>query len=119
MRVELLGSTEREYFQVAARLRGGAKNTAPSLGFAALLVAKVDQFVLTALTLDMLAAKDLESPLDLLLFSLTVPWPSPGRREGKDLRLRGYLLSTDEPRPGEQAEEERPVPCSQAGPRYR
>ncbi|XP_065267463.1 espin-like protein [Emys orbicularis] len=82
MRVELLGSAEREYFQVAVRLRGGAENRAPSLGFAALLVAEVDQFVLTTLTPDMLAAEDLESPLDLLLFSLTMPWPSPGGREG-------------------------------------
>ncbi|KAH1169887.1 hypothetical protein KIL84_000872 [Mauremys mutica] len=97
MRVELLGGPEREYFQVAVWLRGGAENTAPSLGFAALLVAEVQQFVLTALTPDMLAAEDLESPPDLLLFSLTSPWPSPGGQEGEDLRLRGYLLSTDEP----------------------
>ncbi|KAM7168527.1 FRAS1-related extracellular matrix protein 3 isoform 1-T1 [Macrochelys suwanniensis] len=97
MRVELLASAEREYFQLAVRLRGGAENTAPSLGFAALLVAEVDQFVLTALTPDMLAAEDLESPADLLLFSLSAPWPSPGGREGEDLGLRGYLLSTDEP----------------------
>ncbi|XP_077670579.1 LOW QUALITY PROTEIN: FRAS1-related extracellular matrix protein 3 [Eretmochelys imbricata] len=99
MRVELLAGAEPQYFQVAVRLRGGAANTAPSLGFAALLVAEVGQFVLTALTPDMLAAEDLESPPDLLLFSLTAPWPSPspGGREGEDLRLRGYLLSTDEP----------------------
>ncbi|TFK15583.1 ras-like protein family member 11A-like [Platysternon megacephalum] len=77
MRVELLGGAEREYFQVVVRLRGGVENTAPFLGFTALLVAEVDQFVLTALTPDMPAAEDLESPPDLLLFSLTAPWSSP------------------------------------------
>ncbi|TFK04373.1 anthrax toxin receptor-like [Platysternon megacephalum] len=77
MWVELLDGAGREYVQVAVRLQGGAENTAPSLGFAALLVAEVDQFMLTALTPEMLAAEDLESPPDLLLFSLTAPWPSP------------------------------------------
>uniref|UniRef100_A0A8D0L5A9 FRAS1 related extracellular matrix 3 n=1 Tax=Sphenodon punctatus TaxID=8508 RepID=A0A8D0L5A9_SPHPU len=88
MRVEMLSvegavESEQEYFQVLVRIREGADNTPPKPSFVALLMMEVDQFVLTALTPDMLAAEDLETPSDLLLFNLTSPW--------------GYLLSTDDP----------------------
>ncbi|XP_029768300.1 uncharacterized protein LOC113407354 [Terrapene carolina triunguis] len=81
MRVQLLGGTAWEYFQVTVQLRGGAENTAPSLGFTALLVAEVDQFVLTALTPDMLAAEDLESPWTCC--SSASPHPGPAPAGGK------------------------------------
>ncbi|XP_044286604.1 FRAS1-related extracellular matrix protein 3 [Varanus komodoensis] len=107
MRVEVLtedGSpeshSEQEYFQVMVRIRQGAENTPPKPSFVALLMMEVDQFVLTAITPDMLAAEDLESPSDLLLFNLTSPWPSMGGREkavGDDPRFHGYLISTDDP----------------------
>ncbi|KAH0616010.1 hypothetical protein JD844_026752, partial [Phrynosoma platyrhinos] len=92
---------EEEYFQVVVRIREGAENTPPKPSFVALLMMEVDQFVLTALTPDMLAAEDLESPSDLLLFNLTSsPWAGGqgrGAAGGEDPRLRGYLISTDDP----------------------
>ncbi|XP_060634878.2 FRAS1-related extracellular matrix protein 3 [Anolis sagrei] len=90
---------EQEYFQVVVRIREGAENTPPKPSFVALLMMEVDQFVLTAITPDMLAAEDLESPSDLLLFNLTSPWPGAaeeGEEEG-DRSLQGYLISTDDP----------------------
>ncbi|PKU33607.1 fras1-related extracellular matrix protein 3 [Limosa lapponica baueri] len=84
------GPEQREYFQVLVRIREGADNTPPKPSFLALLMMEVDQFALTALTLDMLAAEDLETPPDLLIFNLTSSWPSDPRRQG-------FLLSTDDP----------------------
>ncbi|XP_012790681.2 FRAS1-related extracellular matrix protein 2 [Sorex araneus] len=77
---------KREHFQVLVRIRGGAENTAPKPSFVAMMMMEVDQFVLTALTPDMLAAEDTESPPDLLVFNLTSPF-LPGQ---------GYLVSTDD-----------------------
>ncbi|XP_030887308.1 FRAS1-related extracellular matrix protein 2 [Leptonychotes weddellii] len=77
---------KREHFQVLVRIRGGAENTAPKPSFVAMMMMEVDQFVLTALTPDMLAAEDAESPSDLLIFNLTSPF-QPGQ---------GYLVSTDD-----------------------
>ncbi|XP_026524411.1 FRAS1-related extracellular matrix protein 3 [Notechis scutatus] len=100
MRVEVLedsGSpdslSQQEYFQLVVRIREGAENTPPKPSFVALLMMEVDQFVLTAITPDMLAAEDLESPADLLLFNLTSLWLSAG---GQDVTT-GYLISTDDP----------------------
>ncbi|XP_061440792.1 FRAS1-related extracellular matrix protein 3 isoform X1 [Rhineura floridana] len=93
-------SGEAEYFQVVVRIREGAENTPPKPSFVALLMMEVDQFVLTAITPDMLAAEDQETPSDLLFFNLTSPWPSTGgqdRAGSDDPRLRGYLISTDDP----------------------
>ncbi|XP_036106059.1 FRAS1-related extracellular matrix protein 2 [Molossus molossus] len=77
---------KREHFQVLVRIRGGAENTAPKPSFVAMMMMEVDQFVLTALTPDMLAAEDAESTPDLLVFNLTSPF-QPGQ---------GYLVSTDD-----------------------
>ncbi|KAF6084066.1 FRAS1 related extracellular matrix 2 [Phyllostomus discolor] len=77
---------KREHFQVLVRIRGGTENTAPKPSFVAMMMMEVAQFVLTALTPDMLAAEDAESPPDLLIFNLTSA-PQPGQ---------GYLVSTDD-----------------------
>lgn len=77
---------KREHFQVLVRIRGGAENTAPKPSFVAMMMMEVDQFVLTALTPDMLAAEDAESDPDLLIFNLTSAF-QPGQ---------GYLVSTDD-----------------------
>ncbi|XP_075419717.1 FRAS1-related extracellular matrix protein 2 [Tenrec ecaudatus] len=77
---------KREHFQVLVRIRGGTENTAPKPSFVAMMMMEVDQFVLTALTPDMLAAEDAESPPELLVFNLTSPF-QPGQ---------GYLVSTDD-----------------------
>lgn len=77
---------KREYFQVLVKIRGGVENTAPKPSFVAMMLMEVDQFVLTALTPDMLAAEDAESNPDLLIFNLTSPF-QPGQ---------GYLVSTDD-----------------------
>ncbi|NXV33419.1 FREM2 protein, partial [Rissa tridactyla] len=84
------GPEQWEYFQVLVRIREGVDNTPPKPSFLALLMMEVDQFALTALTLDMLAAEDLETPPDLLVFNLISFWPS-------DPRQQGFLLSTDDP----------------------
>ncbi|KAM6136377.1 LOW QUALITY PROTEIN: FRAS1-related extracellular matrix protein 3 [Phoenicopterus ruber ruber] len=84
------GPEEQEYFQVLVRIREGADNTPRKPSFLVLLMMEVDQFALAALTLDMLAAEDLETPSDLLVFNLTSPWPS-------DPQQQGFLLSTDHP----------------------
>ncbi|XP_074843128.1 FRAS1-related extracellular matrix protein 2 isoform X2 [Carettochelys insculpta] len=77
---------KREYFQVLVRLRAGAENTPPRPSFVAMLMMEVDQFVLTAITPDVLAAEDAESAPDLLLFNITSPF-GPGQ---------GHVVSTDD-----------------------
>uniref|UniRef100_A0A674K9Q8 FRAS1-related extracellular matrix protein 2 n=1 Tax=Terrapene triunguis TaxID=2587831 RepID=A0A674K9Q8_9SAUR len=77
---------KREHFQVLVRIRAGAENTPPRPSFVAMLMMEVDQFVLTALTPDMLAAEDAESAPDLLLFNITSPF-GPGQ---------GHVVSTDD-----------------------
>ncbi|KAB0372828.1 hypothetical protein FD755_015581 [Muntiacus reevesi] len=77
---------KREHFQVLVRIRGGAENTAPKPSFVAMMMMEVDQFVLTALTPDMLAAEDAECAPDLLVFNLTSPF-QPGQ---------GFLVSTED-----------------------
>ncbi|XP_058132901.1 LOW QUALITY PROTEIN: FRAS1-related extracellular matrix protein 2 [Dasypus novemcinctus] len=79
-------ASKREHFQVLVRIRGGAENTAPKPSFVAMMMMEVAQFVLTALTPDMLAAEDAESAPDLLVFNLTAPF-QPGQ---------GCLVSTDD-----------------------
>uniref|UniRef100_A0AAQ4PV11 Calx-beta domain-containing protein n=1 Tax=Gasterosteus aculeatus aculeatus TaxID=481459 RepID=A0AAQ4PV11_GASAC len=76
----------QEYFQMMVRIREGAENTAPKPSFVAMMMMEVDQFVMTAITNDMLAAEDVESDTDDLIFNITTT-PSPEQ---------GYIISTDD-----------------------
>ncbi|XP_071087584.1 FRAS1-related extracellular matrix protein 2-like [Haliotis cracherodii] len=77
---------KQEYFQVMARIQGGLENTRPQASYSALLVMEVDQFVMTAITPEILAAEDLETSPDKLIFNITTPL-SPGE---------GHIVSTDD-----------------------
>ncbi|XP_023190178.1 FRAS1-related extracellular matrix protein 3 [Xiphophorus maculatus] len=76
----------QEHFQTMVRIREGAENTAPKPSFVAMMMMEVDQFVMTAITSDMLAAEDVESDPDNLIFNITSPL-SP---------QQGYIISTDD-----------------------
>lgn len=76
----------QEHFQMMVRIREGAENTAPKPSFVAMMMMEVDQFVMTAITNDMLAAEDVESDADDLIFNITSPL-SP---------QQGYIFSTDD-----------------------
>ncbi|XP_069779228.1 FRAS1-related extracellular matrix protein 3 [Narcine bancroftii] len=90
MRVELLDGhgapVSQEHFQVTVRILQGTENTAPRPSFVAMLMMEVDQFVMTAITGDMLAAEDLETDAEQLIFNVTSPL---GQRQG-------HLISTDD-----------------------
>eukprot|EP00062_Callorhinchus_milii_P013911 gi/632962602/ref/XP_007897409.1/ PREDICTED: FRAS1-related extracellular matrix protein 3 [Callorhinchus milii] len=90
MVVELLdreGNTvKQEHFQIMVRIREGTENTLPKPSFVAMMMMEVDQFVMTAVTHDMLAAEDVESEADDLIFNITSPL---GYQQG-------YLISTDD-----------------------
>ncbi|XP_051822639.1 FRAS1-related extracellular matrix protein 3 [Antechinus flavipes] len=102
--VEILGSeTEeavrlprilaREHFQMLVRIQEGRENTPPRLSFGAMMMMEVGQFVLTPLTLESLAAEDLETNSDDLVFNiLNPPTVLPESR-----RQRGYFINTDDP----------------------
>ncbi|XP_063776484.1 FRAS1-related extracellular matrix protein 3 [Pseudophryne corroboree] len=81
------GSSRREHFQLAVRIQAGAENSAPRPSFVSMLMMEVGQFVLTALTPEMLAAEDAESEPGELIFNLTSPLAP---------EADGYLLSTDD-----------------------
>lgn len=76
----------QEHFQMMVRIREGAENTAPKPSFVAMMMMEIDQFVMTAITSDMLAAEDVESDPDDLIFNITSPL-SPEQ---------GYIISTDD-----------------------
>ncbi|KAF6724623.1 FRAS1-related extracellular matrix protein 2 [Oryzias melastigma] len=76
----------QEYFQMMVRIREGTENTAPKASFVAMMMMEVDQFVMTAITSDMLAAEDVESDPDDLIFNIT-SFLSP---------QHGYIISTDD-----------------------
>lgn len=76
----------QEHFQMMVRIREGTENTAPKPSFVAMMMMEVDQFVMTAITSDMLAAEDVESDPDDLIFNITSPL-SP---------QHGYIFSTDD-----------------------
>lgn len=77
---------KQEFFQILVRIREGEENTAPKPSFVAMMMMEVDQFVMTAITTDMLAAEDVESNPDELIFNITSP-----------LSIEeGYIVSTDD-----------------------
>eukprot|EP00062_Callorhinchus_milii_P007006 gi/632948132/ref/XP_007889422.1/ PREDICTED: FRAS1-related extracellular matrix protein 2 [Callorhinchus milii] len=77
---------KQEHFQSLVRIREGEENTAPKPSFVSMMMMEVDQFVMTALTPDMLAAEDAESDPGDLIFNVTSPL---GHQQG-------YLVSTDD-----------------------
>ncbi|XP_034459776.1 FRAS1-related extracellular matrix protein 2b [Hippoglossus hippoglossus] len=77
---------KQEFFQIMVRIREGEENTAPKPSFVAMMMMEVDQFVMTAITTDMLAAEDVESRDDELIFNITSPLSFE----------EGYIVSTDD-----------------------
>ncbi|KAK7930560.1 hypothetical protein WMY93_006955 [Mugilogobius chulae] len=76
----------QEHFQMMVRIREGAENSAPKPSFVSMMMMEVDQFVMTAITSDMLAAEDVESDADDLIFNITSPLNP----------QQGYIISTDD-----------------------
>ncbi|XP_051934281.1 FRAS1-related extracellular matrix protein 2b [Hippocampus zosterae] len=77
---------KQEFFQILVRIKEGEENTPPKPSFLAMMMMEVDQFVMTALTGDMLAAEDAESDPDELIFNITSPLSYE----------EGYIVSTDD-----------------------
>ncbi|KAJ8000694.1 hypothetical protein DPEC_G00183020 [Dallia pectoralis] len=76
----------QEHFQIMVRIKEGTENTPPKPSFVAMMMMEIDQFVMTAITSDMLAAEDVESDPDDLIFNITSPL---GHQQG-------YIISTDD-----------------------
>ncbi|XP_046870125.1 FRAS1-related extracellular matrix protein 2-like, partial [Hypomesus transpacificus] len=77
---------KQEYFNLMVRIKEGQENTAPKPSFVAMMMMEVSQFVMTALTPDMLAAEDRESDPNDLIFNITSPLSYE----------EGYIVSTDD-----------------------
>ncbi|XP_068600398.1 FRAS1-related extracellular matrix protein 2-like [Brachionichthys hirsutus] len=77
---------KREYFHLMVRIKEGEENTPPKPSFVSMMMMEVSQFVMTALTPDMLAAEDAESDPDELIFNITAPLAYE----------EGYIVSTDD-----------------------
>lgn len=77
---------KEEFFQILVRIKEGQDNTAPKPSFVAMMMMEVDQFVMTAITTDMLAAEDIESNPEELIFNITSPLSFE----------EGYIVSTDD-----------------------
>ncbi|XP_060744060.1 FRAS1-related extracellular matrix protein 2b [Tachysurus vachellii] len=77
---------KQEFFQIMVRIKEGEENTPPKPSFISMMMMEVDQFVMTAITPDMLAAEDIESPPDDLIFNITSPLSFE----------EGYIVSTDD-----------------------
>ncbi|XP_030632074.1 FRAS1-related extracellular matrix protein 2b isoform X2 [Chanos chanos] len=77
---------KQEFFQILVRVKEGEENTPPKPSFVAMMMMEVDQFVMTAITPDMLAAEDIESNPDDLIFNITSPLSFE----------EGYIVSTDD-----------------------
>ncbi|KAM4796083.1 FRAS1-related extracellular matrix protein 2 [Rhinophrynus dorsalis] len=77
---------KQEHFQILVRIREGLENTHPKPSFIAMMMMEVDQFVMTAITPDMLAAEDAETDPGDLIFNITSSFgPS-----------QGQIVSTDD-----------------------
>ena len=63
----------QEYFQVPVRIRGGTVNTRPQLAEGASLLLEVNQFIMTAITPQVLTGRDVETPPGRLVFNITKP----------------------------------------------
>nr|XP_057942551.1 FRAS1-related extracellular matrix protein 2a [Doryrhamphus excisus] len=77
---------KQEHFHLMVRIREGQENTAPKPSFVSMMMMEVSQFVLTALTSDMLAADDAESDAGELIFNITSPLSYE----------EGFIVSTDD-----------------------
>ncbi|KAI5099849.1 FRAS1-related extracellular matrix protein 2 precursor, partial [Silurus meridionalis] len=77
---------KQEFFHIMTRIREGVQNSPPKPSFLAMMMMEIDQFVMTALTSDMLAAEDTESDPDDLIFNITTPFSFE----------EGYIVSTDD-----------------------
>ncbi|KAM9456047.1 FRAS1-related extracellular matrix protein 2a [Clarias gariepinus] len=77
---------KQEFFHIMIRIREGLLNHPPKPSFVAMMMMEIDQFVMTALTPDMLAAEDAESDPDDLIFNITTPFSFE----------EGYIVSTDD-----------------------
>ena len=90
MMVELVnkesGEMKREYFQMMVRIREAEENIPPAVSYTSLLVMEVDQFVMTAITPEILSAEDTETIANKLIFNITQPL---GLGEGE-------IVSTDD-----------------------
>ncbi|KAM6220983.1 LOW QUALITY PROTEIN: FRAS1-related extracellular matrix protein 3 [Rhynchocyon petersi] len=88
-----VGVLAREHLQLLVKIQEGAKNTAPQPSFLATMTMEVGQYMLTALTPDVLAAEDLESSLEDLVFNVLNTSGNPREYLGQ----QGYLVGTDDP----------------------
>ncbi|KAM6911118.1 FRAS1-related extracellular matrix protein 2a [Lycodopsis pacificus] len=77
---------KQEYFHLMIRIKGGEENTPPKPSFVSMMMMEISQFVMTALTPDMIAAEDAESDPDELIFNITSPLSYE----------EGYIVSTDD-----------------------
>ncbi|XP_053702923.1 FRAS1-related extracellular matrix protein 2-like isoform X1 [Synchiropus splendidus] len=77
---------KQEYFHLMIRIKEGEENTAPKPSFVSMMMMEVSQFVMTALTPDMMAAEDAESDSGELVFNITTPLSYE----------EGYVVSTDD-----------------------
>ncbi|XP_026184383.1 FRAS1-related extracellular matrix protein 2a isoform X2 [Mastacembelus armatus] len=77
---------KQEYFHIMIRIKEGNENTPPKPSFVSMMMMEVSQFVMTALTTDMLAAEDAETDPDELIFNITSPLSYE----------EGYIVSTDD-----------------------
>ncbi|KAJ8269596.1 hypothetical protein COCON_G00122030 [Conger conger] len=79
-------TVQQEHFQIMVRIKEGVENTPPKPSFVAMMMMEIDQFVMTAITSDMLGGEDIESDPDDLIFNITSPLGD----------QQGYIISTDD-----------------------
>nr|XP_043898522.1 FRAS1-related extracellular matrix protein 2a isoform X2 [Solea senegalensis] len=77
---------KQEYFHLMIRIKEGEENTPPKPCFVCMMMMEVSQFVMTALTPEMLSAEDAESDPGELIFNITSPLSYE----------EGYIVSTDD-----------------------